>query len=339
MVQVATVMLFLYLLVTIWDQFGWWIRDEEYHFGFLIPLFVGFVLMERWPTLKSILLDGGDLEKPLVDAENIEVPGWFRDRRWLQRLVVFIFSSMALGGMLVFLLGGVIRLAEGGLSVPSTVLFAMSFAAIALSMPFIFLDHDISGRAIPIDRRMTFVKLLLFPALIWLIAAPLPGFIKQDLKLFLLDKVVSVVYFVFETFGYPLIKEGNTFVLPEGRVGVADACSGIRSLTGCVVTGTFLAAVSFRKLYPKVLLVVLAILLAIVSNIGRSLYLTIHAYRHGGDSISGFVHDATGYGVLGVTAICLWGIVWIMTLGKRDWSKLFDDDPPESGEKQNGFVE
>ena len=82
-----------------------------------------------------------------------------------------------------------------------------------------------------------------------------------------------------------------------------------------------------RHLFPKIMLVVLAVLLAIVSNIARSLYLTVHAYQHGGDSISGFVHDATGYGVLGVTALCLWGIVWVMTLGKRDWSKLFDDEP------------
>lgn len=75
-------------------------------------------------------------------------------------------------------------------------------------------------------------------------------------------------------------------------------------------------------------------LLAIVSNMGRSLYLTIHAYRHGGDSISGFVHDATSYGVLGVTAVCLWGIVWVMTLGKRDWSKLFDDEIPNPVENE-----
>ena len=327
MVQAAFVMVVLYLLVTIWDQSGWWIQDEEYHFGFLVPLFVAFVLMERWPTLKSILVDGGDPGAVIVDSDGVQVSSQFSRNPWLRRLSIFFFSSMALGGMLVFLLGGVIRLAEGGLSVPSTVLFAMSFAAITLSIPFIFVDRDMQGREIPVHRRMTFVKLLLFPALIWLIAAPLPGFIKQDLKLFLLDKVVAVVYFVFETFGYPLIKEGNTFVLPEGRVGVADACSGIRSLTGCVVTGTFLAAVSFRHLFPKIMLVVLAVLLAIVSNIARSLYLTVHAYQHGGDSISGFVHDATGYGVLGVTALCLWGIVWVMTLGKRDWSKLFDDEP------------
>ncbi len=339
MVQAAGVMLFLYLLVTMWDQLGWWARDEEYHFGFLVPLFVGFVLMERWPSLKSILLDGGDLEKPLVETDGVEMPAWFSKAKWVRGLIFFFFSSMALGGMLVFLLGGVIRLAEGGLSVPSTVLFSMSFGAITLSVPFLFLDRDVVGREIPVHRRMTFVKLLLFPALIWLIAAPLPGFIKQDLKLFLLDKVVGVVYFAFETFGYPLIKEGNTFVLPEGRVGVADACSGIRSLTGCVVTGTFLAAVSFKRFYPKVLLVLLAIALAVVSNIFRSLYLTIHAYRHGGDSISGFVHDATGYGVLGVTAICLWGIVWIMTLGNKDWSKAFEDESIDSNPPCNATTE
>jgi exosortase len=336
MTQMALGMVVLYLLVTIWDQSGWWMSDEEYHFGFLVPLFVGFVLMERWPVLRGILVDGGDATVHIDGDLETAAPRWLKDGNRVAKLVGFGFGCLALGGLLVFLLGGVIRLAEGGLSVPSTLLFATSFGAIALSLPFIFVDKDVQGRCIPLHRRWVLVQMLLFPALIWMLAAPMPGFLKQDLKLFLLEKVVVVVFFVFEVFGYPLIKEGNTFVLPEGRVGVADACSGIRSLTGCVVTGSFLAAVCLKRLFPKIVLVLLAVVLAVVANLGRSLYLTIHAYRHGGDSIDGFIHDATGYGVLGVTAICLWGMVWVMTLGKRDWSKLFDDEEAPPPERRNG---
>lgn len=315
-------MLLAYLAVVIWDQWGWWTRDEEYHFGFLVPFFVAFVLMDRWPALKQILIEGG---APGVDLGRMD------RKHWLQHAVGMAMGLIACGGMLMFLLAGVIRLAEGGLSVPSTVLFALSFAAIALSLPYVFVDQDVEGRSIPMSRRLELVKLLMFPALVWLVAAPMPGFVKQELKLFLLDKVVAVVFAVFEVFGYPLLKEGNTFVLPEGRVGVADACSGIRSLTGCVVTGVFLAAVSFKTLLPKLVLVVLAVILAVLSNLARSLFLTIYAYRNGGDSINGLVHDATGYAVLIVTALCLWGGVTVMTLGNRDWSAVLDSDSETTG--------
>lgn len=326
MVQASVVMLLLYLVILIWDQLGWWTADEEYHFGFLVPLFVGFVLSERWPVIRSILEDGGDPQQVIEEVKAVQLSPVIDRYRWGKSVISGVFSLMTLGGMLIFLLGGVIRLAEGGLSVPSTVLFSLSFSCIALGLPYLFFDKDVQGREIPAYLRLTLVSLLLFPALVWLVASPLPGFIKQELKLFLLDKVVTVVYFCFELFGYPLIKKGNTFVLPEGQVGVADACSGIRSLTGCVVTGVFLAAVSFKRFLPKLVLVMAAILLAIVSNIARSLFLTVYAYRNGGDSISGFVHDVTGYAVLGVTAVCLWGIVWVMSLGRRDWSKYFEED-------------
>jgi exosortase len=233
--------------------------------------------------------------------------------------------------MLVFLLGGVVRLAEGGLSVPSSFFFAVGFGGILIATPYVFFDKDFSTNIIPLSKRLTLLKLLIFPAFVWLLASPMPGFLKSELKLFLLDKVIHVVFFSFEFLGLPLIKEGNTFILPEGRVGVADACSGIRSLTGCLVTGAFLAAVSLKKWYSKIILLIAALLLAVIGNLMRSLFLTGWAYAYGGDSINGLVHDATGYAVLGITALGLWGIVWVASLSKKDWSGAFD--APEDSDK------
>jgi exosortase/archaeosortase family protein len=323
MMQLAAGMLMLYAAVLIWDQYGWWTTDEEYHFGFLLPLFALFVLSERWGAIRELLQEGGSGETKHPTLSAIRMPSHWDSKKTPEWLITFGMGGLALGGMLLFLLGGVVRLAEGGLSVPSTLLFALGFCCVFLSVPYLFADHDLQGRKIPLSLRVTLVKLLIFPAVIWLIAAPPPGFIKQELKLFLLHKVVTVVYAAFELFGYPLIQEGNTFVLPEGRVGVADACSGIRSLTGCIVTGAFLAAVSFKTWLPKTVLMLAALALAVLSNLARSLFLTIYAYLHGGDSISGFIHDVTGYAVLGITAVGLLAICWLMSLGNRDWSSLF----------------
>jgi exosortase/archaeosortase family protein len=329
--QLAAGMLMLHAAVMIWDQYGWWTTDEEYHFGFLLPLFALFVLSERWGAIREILERGGSAQLAHPTIHAIRMPS-FLDRGRITGATITVFmSALALGGMILFLLGGIVRLAEGGLSVPSTLLLALGFASVFLGIPYLFVDRDLQGNPIPASLRLTLVKLLLFPAVIWLIAAPLPGFLKQELKLFLLHKVVTVVYAAFELFGYPLIQEGNTFLLPEGRVGVADACSGIRSLTGCMVTGAFLAAVSFKTWLPKVVMMVAALALAVFGNLARSLYLTIHAYIHGGDSISGFIHDATGYAVLGFTALGLLGVIWLISLGNRDWSRVFVE-PGRSGE-------
>ena len=46
----------------------------------------------------------------------------------------------------------------------------------------------------------------------------------------------------------------------------------------------------------------------------RALFLSIWAYQYGSDSISGFVHDAAGYAVLGLTIVGLLILIPIFTL-------------------------
>jgi exosortase len=160
-----------------------------------------------------------------------------------------------------------------------------------------------------------------FPCFIWIISAPLVSAIEKALSLFLLNKVVTVVFFVFEMGGFALEQEGNTLILPTSRVGVENACSGIRSLMGCLFAGTFLGAIFFKSTIKKVLLVVFAMCFAFVTNLMRSVFLTAWAYTHGPDAISGFVHDAAGYFVLGLTSVMLLLLIPIMniqiTIGNR----------------------
>jgi exosortase len=98
-------------------------------------------------------------------------------------------------------------------------------------------------------------------------------------------------------------------VLPKGEVGVAEACSGIRSLTGSIFAGSFLAAVFLDHLWKKIGLVASAMFLAFFTNILRSLFLTSWAYAYGSAAIEGSVHDITGYAVLGVTVLGLLALI------------------------------
>jgi len=116
-------------------------------------------------------------------------------------------------------------------------------------------------------------------------------------------------------------------VLPSGLVGVEDACSGIRSLTGCLFAGSCLAAVFVERLWRKVLLVAVAMLLAMLTNLARSLFLTAWAYHYGPDAIAGTVHDVAGYAVLGLTVAGLLGVLPLLNLR---WST--DDRLPSAPE-------
>ena len=123
---------------------------------------------------------------------------------------------------------------------------------------------------------------------------------------------MTVVAFVFDMLGYPLEQQGNVLLLPKGSVGVADACSGIRSLTACLFAGSFLGATFFEQLWKKVALVVASMFFAFIMNLGRSLFLTAWAYAYGPAAIEGTVHDAAGYAVLGLTCAGLLALVPVL---------------------------
>jgi exosortase/archaeosortase family protein len=287
----------VFAVVLVLDQMHWWQLKPEYMFGWLVPLFVGFVVMDRWPKIVAALHGKG--ESPLPAG--------------LRRAVALGFGLAMAAGALFFLLGALYH-AGSGVTQPGSLAMAIGFAGMMLGMLYFAAPQGRLGegpiptlrRALGADARLRVVSLFVFPALIWLISAPLVDAVENQLSLFLLRKVVAVVSFVFNVAGYPLIREGSTLVLPnDQRVGVEDACSGIRSLTACLFTGSFLAAVFLERWWKKIALIVAALVLAVITNLMRSLFLTAWAYSHGSASISGTFHDATGYAVLGLTFVGL----------------------------------
>jgi len=300
----------------VYDQIFYWQNKEDYSFGFLVPLFVGYVLFERWPAIKGYML-GTDTAKrsyyggPLMTVTTI-VMG-----------VGLVLSLLAFG------LGGVLRVQ--GPSNLASLLIASGFAGIALGMVYFNTDQDVTGRRLAWKERMSATLLFLFPALAWLISAPLVMFMDSTAKLILLEYVTTIVYNVFNFLGFTIIQERNVLVLPLGRVGVEDACSGIRSLTACIFAGSFLAAVFIDKFWKKVLLVCIAMVFAFFTNILRSLFLTGWSYAYGPEAIEGTVHDVAGYAVLGITSLLLIALLPIFnfTIAPPDEEESIENKPIE----------
>lgn len=299
------------LLFLCWDQVYWWQMKPDYFFGFLTPIFVGYILFERWPLIQKYLL-GNRSEAEEEDR---------RCRFWGRFEPLIAFGGYLLWGLgVVFLLLGAVLRAVSGPQQPASLALATGFALFVLGILYTNSKNDAFGERLSVHQRLQLTGLFLFPALIWIISAPLLSLIQAKVSLFLLDRVTSVVFFVFDVLGLIIEREGNVLVLPTGRVGVAEACSGIRSLMACLFTGAFLGAVYLNRLWKKSLLVIMAMGFAFIGNLGRSLFLTFWAYHYGSESISGFVHDITGYGVLAVTAVALMCFIFIFNFQQRSFS-------------------
>jgi exosortase/archaeosortase family protein len=285
-----------------WDQSHWWRVKPDYSFGWLVPAFVAFVIYDRWPRITAAAKACGAEGSP-------RAVGW---QKWALRLLVGVTLTCGVG---MFLLGALYR-AGAGSSQPGTLAIALGAAGILL--PLLWLNAPEAAAPsrgnLVSDGRVQLVQWFLFPALVWLVSAPLVSVIEQQLSLFLLHKVVTVVAFVFDVLGLPIEQQGNVLALPTGNVGVEDACSGIRSLTACLFAGSFLSAVFLDKLWKKIALVVSAMFFAFLTNLARSLFLTGWAYSNGPTSIEGTVHDVAGYAVLGLTVVGLLCLLPLLNL-------------------------
>ncbi|HEY4299318.1 MAG TPA: exosortase/archaeosortase family protein, partial [Candidatus Didemnitutus sp.] len=138
---------------------------------------------------------------------------------------------------------------------------------------------------------------------IWIFAAPLPSGTYARLTTLLQGEITTNVLHVLHLLGIPAQQRGNVLELASTTVGVAEACSGVRSLLSCIFAGIFFAGWHVRAPGRRVVLLVAAPLLALLMNLLRSLTLTLMA--NAGWSIEGFWHDTTGFAILLGTAVIL----------------------------------
>lgn len=248
----------------------------------------------------------------------------------------------ALFGFLGILMAALYRVMEGP-NLVTTQLLVLSLIALLFSGAYIFSDRRAGGEPVPFRERLAFVGLFLFPACIWLVSAPMFNFLERAISTFLLQKVAVSVFFVFDLLGFVIVREGNVLVLPQGSVGVEDACSGIRSLMACLFAGSFLATVclpaGLSGLWKKILMVFAAMVFAFVTNIGRSMFLTGWAYAHGSDSIGdevkifgfelGTLHDVTGFVVIAPVVLMLLALVPLFTF---EWERPMEEDDASDAE-------
>jgi exosortase len=304
-------------LFLIWDQYFWWKLRDEYAFGFIVPLFVAYVLYERWPRIWKGLV--GERPTDRVDTSARE-NGFVR----LAGIVLTVLAVFMVGGGLLSFLAGVLYRAMEGQNLITSNFLAFGYANILLGTVFLYSDERADGTRNSVGERWSLALLFLFPAVIWMLSVPMFSAVHKSISTFLMNKVAVVVYHSFDLLGYAIVREGSVLKLPLGDVGVEDACSGIRSLTACLFAGSFLGAVYFDRFWKKVFLVGTAMLFAFINNIFRSLFLTAWAYAKGPTGLDthvvlfgmdmGNVHDFTGWVVLGLTVVCLLVLVKVFSI-------------------------
>lgn len=167
----------------------------------------------------------------------------------------------------------------------------------------------------------TFARKLSIPLLYLIFMIPIPAIIWNKfafpMKLFASYIAVHVV----NAIGISILREGNILHLASTTLEVADACSGIRSLTSLLaLSAAFVFFVNLTK-WKKLVLFLSAVPIAIFTNVLRLTITAALASRYGEKVARGFLHDFSGWLIFMLGLVMLIGVNVLLSRTKKDSDK------------------
>ncbi|NUM54713.1 MAG: EpsI family protein [Candidatus Hydrogenedentes bacterium] len=162
---------------------------------------------------------------------------------------------------------------------------------------------------------------LWFPLLFLFFMIPIPPSLTQSIALQLKLMAASCAVWMANAITLPMIRDGSYIYFGTDRLLVGDVCGGLRSLIALLAIGAVAAYICPAKTWARLLILVLAGPIAIVSNIVRIFLLCVVGYFWGSEVAGGWVHDYSGFLIYAV-AIALFTAIDIPL---RRWAPASPD--------------
>jgi exosortase len=139
------------------------------------------------------------------------------------------------------------------------------------------------------------LRLVGFPFLLLALTIPIPSIVISRLTLSLQFWASAMAEGILGLFRIPVLREGNVLVLPNATLQVAEACSGIRSITALLTLALVVARFGSTRWAARALIVAAAIPIAVVVNGLRVAAAAVGARWFGAAAVEGAVHEALGW--------------------------------------------
>ena len=174
------------------------------------------------------------------------------------------------------------------LHITGTILYIFSISGFSIFFLIIGSSLFLFGKKI--------TKIIWFPLLFLVFMFPLPlaiiSAISFPMKILVAKAGVAIVSFL----GIPVFREGFNITIPAGNLLVGNPCSGLRSLIAFLALGAVFAYLMDTSNIKRLVLFILAIPVAILSNMFRVpiLILISHFWGTKAAAPESFWHDASG---------------------------------------------
>ncbi|HSH93696.1 MAG TPA: exosortase/archaeosortase family protein [Roseimicrobium sp.] len=255
-----------------------WSTNEQYEFGFIVPLLTGYLAWERMMKLPA------ELSQPSSGSRK-SAPG-------------LVAMGAAFAGLF---LGELLREQD-----PTWRLcgWLLAFSMTLLTMTGLWNW-----------RGPGMVRWLAFPLAFHLLILPWPSLYELKLTVGLLGLVTSIVTDILNWTGIAAWQHGNLIQLSNGTIGVDIACSGVQSFQSSLMASLFLGEFFWLSRGRRAALLGAALVAAFIGNLIRTFVLSKVVASQGELSLSRY-HDPVGYSVTFFTFGTIFLIAWLLTRKK-----------------------
>jgi exosortase len=158
-----------------------------------------------------------------------------------------------------------------------------------------------------------------WPSIVFLVfLIPLPFSIENEFSGPLQRTATTLSTAVLQFLGQPAFAEGNVILIGSERLGIAEACSGLKMFVGTLVLTYAYVVIIRRPWWEKLLVVLAAVPVAIISNVAR-IVATGFLYQWTTNAqIRTAVHDAAGIAMFLFAAVLFWLLLAYLRLLVRE---------------------
>ena len=249
------------------------LTQDDYSHGILLPFIAVYSLWLKRNRIKKFFTPS-ELGESFARETSISV--------------IFSYLLLALG-VLIYFLGA----ASGMLHATWMAFFPISIALVRLT-----LGRELSA-------------IFLFPILLQLMAKPLPDSVVLRIFWPLQVLAAKISTFVLEILGVPVYLVGNIIEIPQMKLLVEEACSGMRSVISLITVALIVGHLFGMKPLARAILLTTSVGIAIGFNVLRVAMTGILAHFYDPAAASGFFHEFSG---MVVFVLGLGLVYWISSL-------------------------
>jgi exosortase len=151
------------------------------------------------------------------------------------------------------------------------------------------------------------------PSIAFLIfMVPLPFRMEGMLSLPLQKVATKISCWGLQLLGQPAIAEGNTILLGDQHLEVAQACSGLRLFVSILALAFAYLMLVRRTWWEKLLLLASVIPIAIIANSTRIIVTGLLYQFVSSETAKHFSHDFAGWAMIPLAALFFWLVLWYL---------------------------